>query len=75
MSALEAPNVHVLTSPTHPLLASCILCSPTAWSIDMDAELVRAWQLIVELSEQNARNQKIATELKAQANQLQVRRP
>jgi hypothetical protein len=38
----------------------------------MDSELVRAWQLIVELSEQNARNQKIATELKAQANQLQV---
>jgi hypothetical protein len=27
------------------------------WSTDMDAELVRAWQLIVELSEQNARNQ------------------
>jgi hypothetical protein len=38
----------------------------------MDAELVRAWQLIVELSEQNARNQKIANDLKAQANQLQV---
>lgn len=38
----------------------------------MDAELVRAWQLIVELSEQNARNQKIATELKIQGNQLQA---
>jgi hypothetical protein len=38
----------------------------------MDGELVRAWQLIVELSEQNARNQKVAADLKAQANQLQV---
>jgi hypothetical protein len=38
----------------------------------MDGELVRAWQLIVELSEQNARNQKTALDLKAQASQLQV---
>jgi hypothetical protein len=38
----------------------------------MDGEVLRAWQLIVELSEQNARNQKVANDLKAQANQLQV---
>jgi hypothetical protein len=37
----------------------------------MDSDLLRAWQLILELSEQNAHNQKIADTLKEQAATLQ----
>jgi hypothetical protein len=44
-----------------------------AAAADMDGELLRAWQLILELSEQNSHNQKIADALKQQATTLQVR--
>jgi hypothetical protein len=39
----------------------------------MDSDLVRAWQLINELSEQLSHNQKIIATLSSQAGILQVR--
>lgn len=40
---------------------------------DTDADLVRAWQLLHELSEQNAHNLKLSTALRTQASTLKVR--
>jgi len=39
----------------------------------METELIRVWQLVLELSEQLARNQELATSLKNQALVLKVR--
>jgi hypothetical protein len=42
-------------------------------AIPMDNELLRIWQLVHELSEQLAHNQKITNALQSQANTLKVR--
>ena len=39
---------------------------------DSDADLIRAWQILHELSEQNAMNHKIAAGLATQAHSLKV---
>lgn len=39
----------------------------------MDSELLRVWQLVHELSDQLAHNQKIANTLQSQAGALKVR--
>ena len=41
----------------------------------MDGELMRVWQLVHELSEQLAHNQKLTATLQSQARALQVRWP
>lgn len=40
---------------------------------DMDSDLIRAWQLLHELSEQNAHNHKMSAALQSQAGALKVR--
>ena len=39
---------------------------------DLDGDLIRAWQILHELSEQNALNHKMAATLASQAQSLKV---
>lgn len=39
---------------------------------DLDSDLIRAWQILHELSEQNALNHKMAATLASQAHSLKV---
>ena len=48
------------------------LPAPYAMYHDLDGDLIRAWQILHELSEQNAINQKMAATLASQAHALKV---
>lgn len=67
MADLPSAFLYPSAEPT-----SLHLSSPYAMYHDLDGDLIRAWQILHELAEQNALNHKIATSLASQAHSLKV---
>ena len=79
ISRVLSPPAHLARASgevTNPALdLRSLLSHPVAMYHDLDGDLIRAWQILHELSEQNALNHKMAAALASQAHSLKVSTP